>query len=226
MHENDQFDHGVINNRQFLTFVPAKIERGNVIGYFAATWAKSGEMTAVVYKTIKELDEQHRSRSRAKESGPWVTDTDAMYKKTVLRLTAKLNPYSTSEIHEAVALDEKADLDMPQNLHLLADQGAIAITENQQPLFTEPKRLSGQIVASKATFVPTNFRVESAKNGQQGRPKTLYIVEGYRDIPFVTTDKAIGELFENATKKKQAITVSFTPQEDSNLVKEAVVENK
>lgn len=60
-----------------------------------------------------------RARSRAKDSGPWVTDFEEMAKKTVLRRLCKLLPVSV-ELQKAVALDEMAERGVPQELDVLA----------------------------------------------------------------------------------------------------------
>lgn len=64
--------------------------------------------------------ELHRGRSRAAESGPWVTDWPAMALKTVLRKLAKLLPASV-ELQTAVQLDEAADAGLPQDLPTIAE---------------------------------------------------------------------------------------------------------
>lgn len=53
--------------------------------------------------------EKIRSRSKAGKSGPWVTDWEAMAKKTVIRRLFKYLPVSV-EAARAVSVDEKADL--------------------------------------------------------------------------------------------------------------------
>lgn len=52
--------------------------------------------------------ERVRARSRAANSGPWVTDTGEMYKKTVVRRLAKSLPL-TAEAREAIARDDERE---------------------------------------------------------------------------------------------------------------------
>ena len=56
-----------------------------------------------------------RKRSGSPEEGPWVNDFSAMAKKTVLRRLCKYLPVST-ELMTAVALDERAEAGIPQEL--------------------------------------------------------------------------------------------------------------
>lgn len=52
--------------------------------------------------------EQHRARSRSKDSGPWVTDYEPMAIKTAVRVLAPWMPQSP-ELARAVALDEATE---------------------------------------------------------------------------------------------------------------------
>lgn len=61
-----------------------------------------------------------RSRSKAKDSGPWSTDYEAMAKKSVLRRLFKLLPVSI-ELQRAVGLDEQADAGVLQSNAALLD---------------------------------------------------------------------------------------------------------
>ncbi len=69
--------------------------------------------------SVEDID-SIRERSRAKSSGPWVTDYAEMCKKTVLRRLLKLAPCS-AELQRAVTLDEQADHGISQGLDAAID---------------------------------------------------------------------------------------------------------
>lgn len=63
--------------------------------------------------------EKHRARSRAKDSGPWQTDYDAMALKTAIRVIAKYLPKSSDmALSRALELDERADLGKDQDFEI------------------------------------------------------------------------------------------------------------
>lgn len=122
VHANDKFSRGIGTKGPFLLWEPSNGDRGAMIGYVAGSWMADGTLTGYIYKTTEEIVKDSKSRSMAASDGPWVTDPDWMCKKSVLRPLSKLNPgYEGSGLERAVALDERADLGLGQNLHLLAD---------------------------------------------------------------------------------------------------------
>lgn len=86
--------------------------------YAIARFMHGGEPSWEVMTTAEV--ELHRSRSRASQAGPWVTDWPAMALKTVLRKLCKLLPASV-ELQTAVQLDEAADAGLPQDLPTIAE---------------------------------------------------------------------------------------------------------
>lgn len=95
-------------------------ERGPVVAYYAVAKLTGGGHVFVVMS--REDVEAYRKRSRGKDSGPWVTDYDAMAKKTCMRRLFTYLPTSV-ELAQALAQDGqvrtevKADaLDEPQQI--------------------------------------------------------------------------------------------------------------
>lgn len=76
--------------------------------------------------------EKIRKRSKAANDGPWVTDYDAMAKKTVIRQLCKMLPKSV-ELAKVIALDERAEIGIDQGL-ILPDEEAEVVTETKSKL--------------------------------------------------------------------------------------------
>lgn len=90
---------------------PAEDEdRGDVVGFYAVAKLRSGEVQ-MAYMSVKEV-QAIRNRSRAGDSGPWVTDFNEMGKKTVLRRICKQLPMS-AEVKRQVADEELIDAGKP-----------------------------------------------------------------------------------------------------------------
>lgn len=121
--------------REGMSFMwrPRDGERGHAIGYFAAAWDKDKNLLGCEYRSIAEIDRASRARSMARDNGPWKTDPEAMYRKSVIRQLAKLLPGRGNELQRAVATDERAELGLPQDLHLLADP-TLKAQEDPAPL--------------------------------------------------------------------------------------------
>lgn len=80
--------------------------------YAVARLRGGGVQTEVL--TRADVD-AHRNRSRAKDSGPWVSDYDAMALKTVIRVIAKYLPKSSELLARALDLDDRADRGVDQD---------------------------------------------------------------------------------------------------------------
>ena len=80
-------------------------DRGPAYAYYGvAKFTDGGHYFLVMSKSDIEA---HRRRSRAKDNGPWVTDYDAMARKTVIRAMAPYLPVSV-ELARAFDADEQA----------------------------------------------------------------------------------------------------------------------
>lgn len=88
------------------------VERGPITHYWAGAVLKGGGKQFVVM-TIGEVKEHRDKYSKAKSSGPWVSEFDAMACKTCLRKLVKLLPKSI-EAQVAVNLDERHEAGLGQ----------------------------------------------------------------------------------------------------------------
>jgi recombination protein RecT len=85
-------------------------EPGEMVAVYVMTHLRGGgkQLTLLSRKDV----DAHRARSRAKDSGPWVTDFGAMALKTVIRVAAKYVP-KASEVMQllsrALELEDRAD---------------------------------------------------------------------------------------------------------------------
>lgn len=112
--EGDEFEYEYGIHEQ-LRHVPAKENRGSMIYVYAyATFTNGGY--AFVVLTKSDVDKS-RARSKAAQSGPWVTDFEAMARKTAVRRLSTWLPLSV-EFAKTVALDEKATAGQSQGLDL------------------------------------------------------------------------------------------------------------
>ncbi len=78
-------------------------EPGPVVLAYAVAHFKDGGFQCEVM-TLAQLD-AIRDRSQAKNSGPWVTDTEEMYRKTVIRRLFKYLPMSVEMAKAVTAMD-------------------------------------------------------------------------------------------------------------------------
>lgn len=115
--------------------------------YVVANLRRGGRQAEVL-----ELDEidSHRNRSRAKNSGPWVTDFVPMGLKTGMRKISKYLPKSNELLARALDLDEKADLGQDQNFEI---PPGVTIIDEGDPTKKQPAspmdRLKESIGASR-----------------------------------------------------------------------------
>lgn len=99
-----------------LRHVPTDEEdEGTFVAAYAVATLKDGGIQFVVMR--KNAIEKIRKRSKAANAGPWVSDFLEMAKKTTLRRLCKLLPCSV-ELEKAVALDERAEIGLPQELEM------------------------------------------------------------------------------------------------------------
>jgi len=104
-----RFEYGT---NKFLRHVPKPDNRGTILAFYSvAEFTGGGTDFEVMWKGEVDLV---RSRSRAKDSGPWVTDYEEMGKKTVTRRLCKRLPKS-EEMARLLDADARSTDGMPQH---------------------------------------------------------------------------------------------------------------
>lgn len=105
---------------------------GPVLCAYACAKFKDGGYQFEVM-SLRELD-AIKTRSKASNNGPWVTDTEEMYRKTVTRRLCKWLPASI-ELARAIELDNNAEDGLPQDLSgVIEIQAEAEETEKAAPL--------------------------------------------------------------------------------------------
>lgn len=126
VYENDYFEYDegtamTVKHTRWEMLVKQKRteakDRGELFAIYTVAQTKDMQDQSVKVMFISEI-ERIRQRSRAKDDGPWVTDYEAMCKKTCIRQHTKMLPKSV-ELGKAVALDELHDANLPQGLDLI-----------------------------------------------------------------------------------------------------------
>jgi recombination protein RecT len=107
VYDKDEFDAEYGLNERLYHKPNWREDRGPSYAYYGIAHYRGRATTMVMSKA--EVN-RFRARSRAKDSGPWESDPDAMGMKTVLRRMATFWPLRT-EYARAIARDELRELD-------------------------------------------------------------------------------------------------------------------
>lgn len=106
VHEKDEFNYKLGLYPDVEHVPSSEAAPGPVTHVYAVAKLKDG---GVQFEVMSRAEiEAVRARSKAGRSGPWVTDWDAMAKKTVIRRLFKYLPVSIEAVR-ATEIDEKAD---------------------------------------------------------------------------------------------------------------------
>jgi recombination protein RecT len=171
-----EFEYGLAPK---LRHVPTReADPGQMVGVYAVAHLRDADpQYEVMWK--RQID-AIRARSRSGDSGPWVTDYDEMARKTVLRRLSKFLPMSV-ELATAVALDERAEAGIPQEIEF-TDLGEA----DEKPAVegAQPKGALGGLTEKLAA---------EAKDGGPLAPKDKVEAESRIELP-TAADGADGEL--------------------------------
>lgn len=152
--KNDEFDYA-LGLEPHLTHKPARGDRGELEAAYCIIVFPDDTKRFVVMD--KSEVEGIRKRSRASQSGPWVTDEAEMWKKTVMRRALKPFAGASPELDEAINLTDRAT-------------GLVDVTPREPiPMPTE-KRV---VEAATEPTTPTETPSEPADNGATEKEDTL-----------------------------------------------------
>lgn len=159
VYQGDQFDFRRTEEGPKLNHVPYYMldkPQGTLTHVYAVARLRGGGRQVEVL-TKADVD-KHRARSRAAQTGPWVTDPDAMALKTAIRVIAKYLPKSSELLSRALDLDQRADLGVDQEF----DIEGIKVFDEPKSI-TEGAAASGMDVlkdrlAGKGDFVPAELK--------------------------------------------------------------------
>lgn len=172
------------------------------IGAYAVAIYADGSEPDFIYLT-REKVMAAKSRSKAAESGPWVTDPEEMWKKTAIRRLAKLLPQSPKmlNLHRAAGRDEAIESDLPiESLVDLTELQAVA-EETQANAAEAPKRKS-----EKALEMPT--AQTSLTEGKTAPAETKQQNGGTKTAPAETKQADDDTLSPDQIKSAQTLAMS------------------
>jgi recombination protein RecT len=193
--EGDQFSYQFGLNEE-LNHVPSDAPdrmKKPITHVYAIAWFKDSDEPQWDVMTKAEVDAV-RARAKSKDNGPWVTDYDEMAKKTVVRRICKMLPSSPEDkFHQAVALDERAEVGLPQDLGILADPTETGTPNAEEPA-KGPQRASDVAPAlatpPKAISADQVKAIETSMKSHQVPPHAMdeYLaktigVKAIKDIP-------------------------------------------
>lgn len=133
VYHKDQFEYSYGLNEELKHIPSGEDDPGEIVAAYAVARLKDGGVQFECM-TRREID-AIRKRSRSADDGPWVTDFPEMAKKTVLRRLCKMLPASV-ELARAVALDERADVGLPQQLEDVVD-AQIEVRPSSKPTLSD-----------------------------------------------------------------------------------------
>ena len=126
VYENDEFELSYGFDPMLVHKPYLEGDRGKPVGFYATVMLKDGGKSAH-YMTVEDAQKYGKRYSKAYNNSPWMTDFEAMAKKSCLRQVLKYAPMST-DVDGAIRTDEKV-LKFEENKEL--DGGIIGIEDDE-----------------------------------------------------------------------------------------------
>lgn len=180
--DNDEFeyDRGVLTKHK----IDFRKPRGDVYAVYAMCRFKDGSEKVDVM-TVDDV-EAIRKRSRAANSGPWVTDWNEMAKKTVFKRLSKWLPLSP-EFRDAVEADGDKVVDVEEVKEVQKVQFSISETASEpQPAVQSAQSIALESALTKAGITFDRFKESWVIKYSERAPE----VNSYSDL----TDDEISDI--------------------------------
>ena len=206
VYEGDRFDYEYGLNQKLIHRPQGETDPNRITHAYAIARTSDGEP---VFEVLSRdaIEKGHRSRSKAKDSGPWVTDYAAMCKKTVVLVLCKLLRKSP-ELEAAIAHDYSVEVGSPSPLAQLDPGYGEAVEPPAKKTKTEetsrrmtakkedpPVDLEGDVYG-REKLSATDIKDLNANIGASGIPiKTILKKWNLKRIEDVTKGKA-PEIYE------------------------------
>lgn len=147
VYEKDEWEYANTHEGTKLRHVPFwDGDRGVLRRVYAIARLKETPVPQIEVMSKSDVD-KIRAKSKAKDSGPWVTDYDEMARKTVVRRIVKYLPMSV-ELTSALTIEERAESGTPSYSDL--DFEAAVVLEDDTPEPTRTEQLKNAIPAAPA----------------------------------------------------------------------------
>lgn len=143
VYENDEFDLSYGFDPMLVHKPYLKGDRGKPVGFYATVMLKDGGKSAH-YMTVEDAQKYGKRYSKAYNNSPWMTDFEAMAKKSCLRQVLKYAPMST-DVDGAIRTDEKV-LKFEENKEL---DGDIVEIEEDEPTAEDIAEAAADIQADE-----------------------------------------------------------------------------
>ena len=152
--EKDVFDYEFGLN-PFLKHKPAKKERGDLIAVYCIVTLPDGckEFTVMSKEEVDAI----RGRSKASNSGPWVTDYNEMAKKTVIKRALKVFEGASPELTKLIDADNAVvgfeKLELPEPItepKEMIIEAEVVEEPKEEPKKESPKKTAEKIPAKEA----------------------------------------------------------------------------
>ena len=124
VYANDEFTYELGLNPQ-LKHIPATVDRGEPIAYYAMFKTKDGGYGFEVM-SIDDVQAHAKRYSKSYSSGPWQSNFDEMAKKTVLKKVLKYAPLK-SDFVRGVAQDETIKHEISDDMYAVPDGTIIEV---------------------------------------------------------------------------------------------------